>query len=286
MCELHKAEAPAKNQLNKNASAVSNAEALPQREENAVSSLNAEPQKTPLGGGVIIYSTPEYRYGTDAVILAHFAGVRKNDTVCDLGCGGGIIPLIHCRNGVGKTLYGVDIQAAACDLAKRAAEENGFTNLKIINADIRDIDTLKRSLPLSAMDVVTCNPPYKKSGAGITNPNDARYIARHEAECTLSDVCNAAKRLLRSGGRLCVCHRPERLADIFAAMRENKIEPKTLRTVHQRKDTEPWLILVEGRRDGNSGMKIMPPLYIEGENGEPNSPEMLTIYGNYKDGHI
>lgn len=248
--------------------------------------IPAEAVKTPLGGGVIIYSTPEYRYGTDAVILAHFAGVRKNDTVCDLGCGGGIIPLVLCRNKQGSRVYGVDIQSAACSLAHRAAEENGFSHLQIVNGDIRDIDELKKSLPLSSMDVVICNPPYKKSGAGITNPNDARYIARHEAECTLDDVCNAAKRLLRSGGRLCMCHRPERLADIFAAMRENKIEPKVLRTVHQRRGLEPWLILVEGRRDGNSGMKIMPPLYIEGENGEPDSPEMLAIYGDYKAGHI
>ena len=245
----------------------------------------AEAVKTPLGGGVIIYSTEEYRYGTDAVILAHFAAVRKNDTVCDLGCGGGIIPMILARNQQGKKIYGVDIQSPACELAEKAVAENGFSHIDIVNADMRHIDQLKKRVPLSGMDVVICNPPYKKSGAGITNPNDARFIARHEAECTLEDVCYAAKRLLRSGGRLCMCHRPERLADILHAMRENKIEPKTLRTVHQRQGLEPWLILLEGRRDGNSGMKIMPPLYIEGENGEPDSEEMLEIYGDYRQGH-
>ena len=247
---------------------------------------NTSPVKTPLGGGVIIYSTEEYRYGTDAVILSDFAAVKHRDTVCDLGCGGGIIPMILGRNKQGKKIYAVDIQTAACRLTQRAAEENGFNHITVVNADLKDIDSLKVSMPLSGMDVVICNPPYKRSGAGIINPNDARYIARHEAECTLDDVCNAAKRLLRSGGRLCMCHRPERLADIFAAMRENKIEPKCLRTVHQRKGLEPWLVLVEGRRDGNSGMKIMPPLYIEGDNGEPDSEEMLKIYGEYKEGHI
>lgn len=264
------------NAVKKNAEKVSTSSAV----------YDTTPVKTPLGGGVIIYSTEEYRYGTDAVILSAFAGVKNRDTVCDLGCGGGIIPMILGRNKQGKKIYAVDIQTAACELTLKAAEENGFHHISVVNADFKDIDFLKKTVPLSAMDVVICNPPYKRSGAGITNPNDARYIARHEAECTLDDVCNAAKRLLRSGGRLCMCHRPERLADIFAAMRENKIEPKCLRTVHQRRGLEPWLILVEGRRDGNSGMKIMPPLYIEGDNGEPDSPEMLTIYGEYKEGHI
>ena len=247
---------------------------------------NKIPVKTPLGGGVIIYSTDEYRYGTDAVILADFAKVKNRDTVCDLGCGGGIIPMLLGRNKQGRKVYGVDIQTAACEIAERAVKENGFQHIDIVNADLRDVDSLKKQVPLCSVDVVICNPPYKRSGSGIINPNDARYIARHEAECTLDDVCNAAKRLLRSGGRLCMCHRPERLADIFAAMRENRIEPKCLRTVHQRKGTEPWLILVEGRRDGNSGMKIMPPLYIEGDNGEPDSAEMLEIYGEYKEGHV
>ena len=244
------------------------------------------PVKTPLGGGVIIYSTDEYRYGTDAVILSHFAGVKSRDTVCDLGTGGGIIPMILGRNKQGKKIYGVDIQSSACELSKMATEENGFSHIEIVNADFKDIDALKKSVPLSAMDVVICNPPYKRSGAGITNPNDARYIARHEAECTLADVCNAAKRLLRSSGRLCMCLNDTTPTEIYTAMRENRIEPKCLRTVHQRKGTEPWLVLVEGRRDGNSGMKIMPPLYIEGENGESHSPEMLEIYGEYKEGHI
>ena len=80
------------------------------------------PVKTPLGGGVIIYTTEELRYGTDAVILSHFAGVKNRDTVCDLGCGGGIIPMILGRNKQGKKIYAVDIQTAACELSARASE--------------------------------------------------------------------------------------------------------------------------------------------------------------------
>lgn len=235
-------------------------------------------KREPLGNNTVLYTTDEYRFGTDALLLANFADPKPRDKVCDMGCGGGIIPMLFCRDGKGAEVYGVDIQENACKLAEKARLENGFEQLKIINADLRK---LNGAVPKSYFNVITCNPPYKKGGAGITNPNEARFIARHEAECTLADVCETAKGLLQSSGRLCICHRPERLADIISEMRINKIEPKRLRMVHQRMEEEPWLILIEGRRDGKSGMRIMPPLFIEDESGEL-SKEMQNIYGIYK----
>ena len=165
------------------------------------------------------------------------------------------------------------------ELLKKAAEENGFNNLKVINSNWCE---LKGKLEFGAWDVVTCNPPYKKAEAGITNENEARRIARHETGTTLSDVCKAAASLLRSGGKFYMCHRPERLCDIICDMRSVNIEPKRIRFVHQRLNTEPWLVLVEGRRDGKSGIRVDNPLYIEWDN-EP-SKEMEEIYGVYRDG--
>ena len=77
-----------------------------------------------------------------------------------------------------------------------------------------------------------------------------------------------------------MCHRPERTAELLAKMREQKIEPKKIRFVAKCKGSEPWLILVEGRRGGKTGMRVLDTLYVE-ENGEL-SPEMLKIYGKYK----
>ena len=60
-------------------------------------------------------------------------------------------------------------------------------------------------------------------------------------------------------------------------MRECKIEPKRLRTVHKTASSPPWLILAEGRLGGSSFMKIEPPLIVMGDNGE-YSDEMKRIY--------
>ena len=68
-------------------------------------------------------------------------------------------------------------------------------------------------------------------------------------------------------------------------MRNYRVEPKTLRFVSKKVGDEPWLVLVEGRRDGKSGMRVLPPLCVYNEHGE-YSEEMLKIYGPYKEGHI
>ena len=132
--------------------------------------------------------------------------------------------------------------------------------------------------------LVTCNPPYKATGAGIKNPDNVLSVARHEVACNLEDIIAVSAKLLKTTGRLCMCHRPERLAELMSLLRQYKIEPKRLRLVCQRKGEEPWLVLVEGRRCGNTGLRIEPNLYIE-ENGIL-SDEMVKVYGPYKEAYL
>jgi endonuclease-3 len=116
------------------------------------------------------------------------------------------------------------------------------------------------------------------------NPDKVEMVARHEVECTLEDIIAVSSKLLQTSGRLCMCHRPERLSELMFLMSKYKVEPKRLRLVCQRKGEEPWLVLVEGRRCGNKGLRIEPTLYIE-ENGD-FSDEMIKIYGSYKEAYL
>ena len=240
-------------------------------------------RKVPLSAKYGIYISEAHSFGTDAVLLSHFAADgKKGMTACDLGTGCGIIPMLLVRANAVKKVVGVDIQSAACEQARKTAEENSVCDMfSVVEGDLKDICP---PLDKAAYDLVTCNPPYKAEGAGIVSTSSADIIARHETECTLDDVCAAAKKLLRFGGRFCICQRPERLADIITAMKNCGIEPKRLRNVAQRVGKEPWLILVEGRLGGKAGMRILPTLYIEEDKGKL-SPEMIEIYGDYKEGH-
>ena len=238
-------------------------------------------KKEPLGKGLYIAVSKNHSFGTDAVLLSHFSSEKKVKRHCDLGMGCGIISMLLIREDKVESTVGVDISKEAVELARFTADEYSGGLFTPIFADLKN---LKGVLPFSEFDLVTSNPPYKAEGAGIMSKTATDKVARHETECSLEDVISTASRLLKSSGRLCICQRPERLTDIIELMRKYKCEPKRLRIVCKSVGTEPWLVLVEGRRDGKSGMRIMPPLFVYDNDGNL-SEEMLEIYGDYKEGH-
>ena len=239
-------------------------------------------KREPIGEGKYIYVSPHHTFGTDAVLLSHFARPRKNDKAVDLGTGCGIIAFLMLRDGKCLSSYGVDISSEAIELAKKTKEEYNFNGFTPVLSDLKD---LKGKVPFGSNTLVTCNPPYKAPQAGLKNPDSVKSVARHEVECTLEDIIAVGAKLLQTGGRLCMCQRPERLAEMMSLMRKYKVEPKRLRLVCKCVGTSPWLVLVEGRRCGNTALSIEPTLYVEDGNGN-FSDEMIQIYGSYKEAYI
>ncbi len=237
--------------------------------------------REPLAGNRVIYVSRHSRFGTDAVLLADFASPRRSDIAADLCTGGGIIPLLWlCGDAPHAKVFGLEIQGECCALARMSIAENGDSDrFEVLQGDLREVE---KHLPRERFSLVTCNPPYFAAGSGFANKSKQRTIARSEVLCDSVDVCRAARYLLKYGGRFCLCQRPERLADVICAMRDQGIEPKKIRLVQQRPGSEPWLALVEGRRGGRSGVKFLPVLMVENGSGE-YSEEMRNIYGRYGD---
>lgn len=239
-------------------------------------------KREPIGEGKFIYVSPHHTFGTDAVLLSHFAKPKKNDKLVDLGTGCGIIALLMLRDNNCETAYGVDISSEAIELATKTKNEYGFDKFTPVLSDLKD---LKGKVPFGCHTLVTCNPPYKAPNSGIKNPDSVKSVARHEVECTLEDIIATGAKLLQTGGRLCMCQRPERLPEMMALMRTYKVEPKRLRLVCKCVGQSPWLVLLEGRRCGNAALTIEPTLYVEDGNGN-FSKEMIDIYGSYKEAYL
>lgn len=222
---------------------------------------------------ITVCASSDHRFGTDAFLLADFSGYRQKDMVCDLGTGCGIIPLIMQKKLPPGVTYAVDIQKGAIEQLRLGLERSETSGIVPICADLRE---LWDNAPLGRLDLVTCNPPYKAANAGFESSTDAQRIARHEIMCSIGDVCRAAERLLKFGGRLCLCNRPERLSDVIFAMKSHNIEPKRLRFVSKTPDEAPWLFLIEGKKGSKPFMKVEKQLYIR--SGEGFSEELKTIY--------
>ena len=231
-----------------------------------------------INGKLKICTSNEHKFGTDAFLLSDFAQVKRKDRCVDLGTGCGIIPLLWFREmeDAPQVAYGVDIQPQAIQQMKLTVEACELQERLIpVEGDLKD---LSPQLPADSFTLVTCNPPYKATNTGILNEADAHTIARHEILCNINDVCRAAARLLKFGGRLCICQRPERLLDTLEAMRNNKIEPKRLRFVQKKGDTAPWLFLVEGKKGSAPYLKVEAPFLIQAKDSDENSDELRRVY--------
>ena len=197
--------------------------------------------------------SPAYTFTTDSLLLARFAAIRRHETACDLGTGCGVIPLLWCAEKTGR-LTAVDVQENACAQLERSLALNHLEDrVTVVHADLRQKHPL---LPAGGFDLVTMNPPYYAAGTGKQSATDSDRLAKHEAACTLEDAVIAAQRLLRFGGRFCLCQKPERLTDVLCALRAHNLEPKRLRFASHRADTAPFLLLIEAKHGGNPGVRI------------------------------
>lgn len=226
------------------------------------------------GGLSIIQHPGRFCFGIDAVLLAEFARALPGEKVMDLCSGTGIIPILMTSRSAGAAYQALEVQAESADMAARSVLGNHLENLITVTCgDLKDVPTACNG----RFDVVTVNPPYAKLPSGKANATDAKSIARHEVLCTLDDVLDCAARLLKSKGKLFICYRPTRLADLLCAMRERKLEPKRMRFVHPKKDSEPNIVLVEGIKDAASELRVLPPLVVYDDH-QNYTAEIYRIY--------
>lgn len=226
----------------------------------------------------IIQSETVFAFSLDAVLLADFTYVPKTrGKILDLCTGNGVIPLfLSTRSNVPIT--GVEIQDRLYDMALRNIELNELgAQLSMIRGDLKDMPAHYGN---NKFDLVTCNPPYFPTPkTDQKNVNEHLAIARHEIYCNLEEVVVSCSKLAKSGGKVSMVHRPERLVDILTLFRQYKIEPKRMRLVYPKEGKEANILLIEGTRDGNPGLDILPPLYALTDSGD-YTPELRKIlYG-------
>ena len=214
----------------------------------------------------IFPDTDCFSFSLDSIMLANFATIRlKDKKIVDLGCGNGVIPLIMSLR-CNKKIIGVELQSKVADMAKRSVDYNGLNDvIEIINTNMKDYVSDET---FESFDLITCNPPYfKVNDKNFFNDNIEKVIARHEVEITLSELMVIVKKLLKNNGNFAIVHRTDRLMEILSEFRKNNIEPKRVRFVHEKRNKESTLVLIEGQKNGKVGLKVENPFILYNEDG-------------------
>ncbi len=198
-------------------------------------------------------------FGTDAYLLYAYLKRKPKGLAADLGAGTGIISLLAASKGKFAEIYAFELQKSFARLVERNVRENG------LDGKIKTLCTAVQDVPselCGRFDCVFSNPPYMKKDSGARNESDEKYIARHEVCGDIYDFCGAAAKLLKYSGSFCVVWRPDRLSDLFDAMKSVKIEPKRMTLVCPDTKSRPSLVLVEGKLGGAGGLLVTKSLIM------------------------
>ena len=225
----------------------------------------------------IVQNKDYFNFSLDSVLLPYFVQINPSTKrILDLCTGNAPIPMILSLK-TDAEIFGVELQKEIFDLAKQSIDLNKqFKNIRLINEDVKNISNLYET---DYFDIITCNPPYfKKQENSIINNNKIKSIARHEIEINLEDIIKVSKKLLKNDGSLNLIHRTDRLIEIIYLMKLNNIEPKRIRFIYPKNGKESNLVLIDGRKNGSTGLKILPPLYVHNEDGS-YTDEVLEMFG-------
>lgn len=215
----------------------------------------------------IVQDSDMFSFSLDSVLLPNFVTINKKITnILDIGCGNAPIPLILSTKTDAK-ITGIEIQESVYDMAVESVKINNKEDqITIINDDINNFYKAEET---DKYDVITCNPPFfKYVETSNINKSDYKTIARHEVKLNLSQLFTIARKLLKNNGVIAIVHRPERFMDVVMEMKQNNIEPKRVQFVYPKPNMEANIMLIEGSKNGNPGLKILPPIYAHKENGD------------------
>lgn len=238
-------------------------------------------------GNIRVIQNPGYGYGVDAVLLAAFAagetgarGIRSGAKIADLGTDCGIVAFILTHKVRGSVLTGIEKREEAASRAAQAAVMNGLEDrVRIITADvleIRDDNTEYEDLR-QAFDAVVSNPPYFRKNAAIPSSSEDRYTARHETTADIGGFARAASYMLGTGCSLYLVHRPDRLVDIFTALRDAGLEPKELQLVVPAPGEAANIVLIHAVKGAGPELRLLPEIAVHGRDGG-YTEEILRIY--------
>lgn len=220
-----------------------------------------------------------YRFSTDPILLAAFARPAAEESVLDLGTGVGVIPLLLRWQQPDLRLVALELQSSLAARARRNLKENEARNVELLEGDLRNFRSL---LQEKRFDLVTANPPFRSPAQGRSAPNSERNRARFEQAGRLSDFCAAASWALREGGRFCLIHLADRMADIEMAVQAEDLRLNRRCWVKPFSDKASRLVLVEAVKGATIGSVEEATLVMYQESdfqgrGTPTET-LMTVY--------
>lgn len=214
-----------------------------------------------IGNYRIIQDTALYRFTSDAVLLARFLSAKRGERVADFCAGSGVVGLhFYAENRGVEHVTLFEMQPRLAELSARTVALNGLEEVFTVeNVRLQDIPARY----CEAFSLILCNPPYERGGFAAADAEKA--LCKKEIALPLEDLCAAASRCLKFGGRFALIHRADRLAELVYTLHARRLEVKKIRPVCGKAGDKPYAVLVAAVKGGKPGAELLPALVNEKE---------------------
>lgn len=201
-----------------------------------------------------------FSFSLDSIVLANYSNIRFNDKyIADYCTGNGVVPIILSRRTNSK-IIGIEIQEKLYNLADKSITYNKLNNqITVCNEDIK----VYSKHNINVFDHILCNPPYfKYSKDSLLKLSEEKAIARHEIKLNLSDLCYSVKISLKDGGLFSLVYPVDRFVEVIECLKINNLEPKRIKFVYNKLNSNPSLFFIESQKNAKSGVIVEPPLVL------------------------
>lgn len=208
-------------------------------------------------------------------MIPRFCVLKNNMKIIDFCTGNAPIPMI-LSTLTDSNIIGVELQKEIYNLAVQSIKINNLEDrITLLNMNVLDIFNVYET---DSFDLITCNPPYfKVNEFSNLNNNMIKSIARHEIEIKLEDICRISKKLLKNNGSLVLVHRTDRLSEIINLLLKYNLQPKRIRFLYPKEQEKSNLVLIDARKNGKIGLKVLPPLICHNMDGS-YTKEVLDMF--------
>lgn len=208
-------------------------------------------------------------------MIPRFCVLKNNMKIIDFCTGNAPIPMI-LSTLTNSNIIGVELQKEIYNLAVQSVKINNLEDrITLLNMNVLDIFNVYET---DSFDLITCNPPYfRVNEFSNLNNNMIKSIARHEIEIKLEDICRISKKLLKNNGSLVLVHRTDRLSEIINMLLKYNLQPKRIRFLYPKELENSNLVLIDARKNGNIGLKVLPPLICHNMDGS-YTKEVLDMF--------
>ncbi len=168
-----------------------------------------------VGGALRILQPREgARAGIDPVFLAAAVGAEAGQRILEPGSGVGVAGLCLARRVPGIFVVGLELQPELAAIAARNVCRNGLQDrLGILCGDIG-----APALTPAGFDQVMMNPPFYDQPDKVRPARAPKALSHMGDGRSLADWLAFGLKMLKPKGTLILIHRPDRLADILAAL--------------------------------------------------------------------